>query len=119
MLYTWESVKSFYFMFHTARMSEAIADGLGWSQANTHPELFHLVRKPAVAKTHTAGPNRRGGPSSGQQYQPYPQTMAIHLTPFYPLQRWGKLQRRFLQVRACMYTLRRSAYRTSMVPSKP
>ena len=83
MLYTWESVKSFHFMFHRSRMSEGIADGLGWSQANNHLESLHLVRKPAIVETHTAGPKRGGGPSTGQRYQPYPQAMAIQPTPCY------------------------------------
>lgn len=41
LLYTWDSVKFFHFMFHRARMSEGIADGLGWSQANN--TLSHCI----------------------------------------------------------------------------
>lgn len=64
LLYTWESVKSLHFIFHRARMSEGIADGMGWSQANNHLESLHLVRKIGVVETHTAGPKRGGNQSS-------------------------------------------------------
>lgn len=80
LLYTWDSVKSFHFIFHRARMSEGIADGMGWSQANDHLESLHLVRKIGVVETYTAGPKRGGNQSSSQRYQPhqpYQQTMAI------------------------------------------
>ena len=65
MLYTWESVKSFQFIFYRSRISERIADSLGWSHINTHLELLHLVWKPAIAETYTAGPKRGGGLSTG------------------------------------------------------
>ena len=64
-------------------MSEGIADGLGWSQANIHLESLHLVRKPAVAEIHTAGPKRGGGQSTDQRYQLYQQGMAMQLNPYY------------------------------------
>lgn len=45
LLYTRDSIKSFHFIFYWAGMSEGIADGMGWSRANTHLESLHLVRK--------------------------------------------------------------------------
>lgn len=77
MLYNWEFVKSFYFMFHRARMSKDIADEMGCSQANIYLETLHLVQKLAVIETQMVGPKRGGGLSTSQRYQPYPQIMAI------------------------------------------
>ena len=67
-LYIWESVKSFHFIFHRSRMSEGIADGLRWNQANTHLESLHLVWKLAIAETYKARSKRGDGISTGQQY---------------------------------------------------
>ena len=65
-LYTWESVKSYHFIFQQVQISKAIADGMGWSQANIHLELLHLVRKNYIAKTNMAGSKQSNNPSSNQ-----------------------------------------------------
>lgn len=62
-------------------MSEGIADGMGWSRANTHLNPLHLVRKLSTSNTHTAGPKRTNAPTSTQRYQPYQRTMSIQPGP--------------------------------------
>lgn len=45
MIYTWESVRSFHFIFHKLRLLENIADGAGWSRVDRNLEALHLVRR--------------------------------------------------------------------------
>lgn len=45
MIYTWESVRSYHFIFHKLRLLENIADGAGWSRVDTNLEALHLVRR--------------------------------------------------------------------------
>lgn len=45
MIYTWESVRSFHFIFHKLRLLENIADGAGWSRVDTNLEALQLVRR--------------------------------------------------------------------------
>lgn len=45
MIYTWESVRSFHFIFHKLRLLENIADGAAWSRVDANLETLHLVRR--------------------------------------------------------------------------
>lgn len=45
MIYAWESVRSYHFIFHKLRLLENIADGAGWSRVDRNLEALHLVRR--------------------------------------------------------------------------
>lgn len=114
LLYTWDSVKSFHFIFHRARMSEGIADGMGWSRANTHLKSLHLVRKISTSDTHTAGPKRTNAPTFTQRYQPYQQTMSIQSGPCYRYNAGAACNGDVCKFGHVLYALCWTTYRTSM-----